>query len=124
MALAPEDAYPVSLMGLLRMQQGEYEEALDSLSRAAQMDPKDADTQNYLGITLSQLGQREASETAFRKAITLNPNNAGAHVNLAVIYISQKPPFVELAKFHYGKALALGHAPNPELEKQLNSAAQ
>ncbi|HVK59841.1 MAG TPA: tetratricopeptide repeat protein, partial [Candidatus Kapabacteria bacterium] len=89
------------------------------LSRSAHLDPKNAETQNYLGITLSQQGQREAAETALRKAILLNPNYAGAHHNLAVIYATQRPPFPELARFHYNKALALGQPPNPDLEKQI-----
>jgi tetratricopeptide (TPR) repeat protein len=117
--LNPQDAYALSLLGMLRFQQNKYEEALDALSRSAQFDPKNAETQNYLGITLSQRGQREAAETALRKAITLNPNYAGAHHNLAVIYATQKPPFVELARFHYNKARTLGQAANADLEKQL-----
>jgi len=115
----PDDAYALSLMGMLRFQQGNYDEALDTLSRSAQLDPKNPETQNYLGITLSQQGQREAAETALRKAITLNPNYAGAHHNLAVIYATQRPPFLELARFHYNKALALGQPANADLEKQL-----
>jgi Flp pilus assembly protein TadD len=106
-------------MGMLRFQQGKYDEALDVLSRSAQLDPKNADTQNYLGITLGQKGQREAAETALRKAIQLNPNYAGAHYNLAIIYAAQKPPFIELAKFHYNKALSLGQPANTDLEKEL-----
>lgn len=118
-AVAPEDPYSTSLLGMLRFQQGKYDEALDALSRAAQLDPKNAETQNYLGITLSQQGQREAAETALRKAIQLNPNYAGAHHNLAVVYATQRPPFIELAKYHYNKALALGQPANPALEKQI-----
>ena len=114
----PDDPYALSLLGMLRFQQGRYDDALDALSRSAQLDPKNAEAQNYLGITLSQKGQREAAETALRKAILLNPNYAGAHHNLAVIYATQKPPFTELAKFHYNKALSLGQPANPELEKQ------
>ncbi len=116
---APDDSYILSLMGMLRFQQGKYKEALDALSRSAQIDTKNAETQNYLGITLSQEGQREAAETALRKAITLNPSYAGAHHNLAVIYATQRPPFLELARYHYNKALALGQPPNPDLEKQI-----
>lgn len=119
LAAAPDDAYPLALMGMLRFQQGKYEEALDVLSRSAQIDPKNPETQNYLGITLSQQGHREAAETALRKAVVLNPNYAGAHHNLAVVYATQKPPFTELARYHYNKALALGQPANPELEKQL-----
>jgi Flp pilus assembly protein TadD len=121
LSVQPDDSYALSLMGMLRFQQGRYDDALDALSRSAQLDPKNAETQNYLGITLSQKGLREAAETALRKAIVLNPNYAGAHHNLAVIYATQKPPFIELARFHYNKALALGQPGNPELEKQLRN---
>jgi tetratricopeptide (TPR) repeat protein len=120
LASDPEDAYALSLLGMLRFQQGKYEQALDALSRSAQLDPKNAETQNYLGITLSQQGQRESAETALRKAILLNPNYAGAHHNLAVVYATQRPPFLELARFHYNKARTLGQPANPDLEKQLN----
>jgi Flp pilus assembly protein TadD len=122
--IAPDDAYALSLMGMLRFQQGKYDEALGFLSRSAQLDPRNSETQNYLGITLSQQGQREAAETALRKAVVLNPNYAGAHHNLAVIYATQRPPFVELAKYHYNKALALGQSANAELEKQFGLGGQ
>jgi tetratricopeptide (TPR) repeat protein len=124
LAIDADDAYSLSLLGMLRFQQGNYQQALDALSRSAQIDAKNAETQNYLGITLSQLGQREPAEAALRKAILLNPNYAGAHHNLAVIYATQKPPFVELARLHYNKALALGQPANPELEKQLTPRAE
>jgi tetratricopeptide (TPR) repeat protein len=117
--IAPQDPYILSLVGMIRFQEGKYDEALDALGRSAQIDPRNPETQNYLGITLSQQGQREAAETALRKAITLNPNYAGAHHNLAVIYATQRPPFLELARFHYNKALALGQPANPDLEKQI-----
>jgi len=63
---------------------------------------------------------RGAAETALRKAIQLEPNHASAHHNLAVIYLTQKPPLVELAKWHYQKALANGHPRNSDLEKLLD----
>jgi Flp pilus assembly protein TadD len=87
------------------------------LSRAAKIDPQNAETQNYLGITLSQKGLREAAEGALRKAIQLSPGYPSAHYNLAVVYATQQPPFRELARLHYQKAVAAGHPKNPELEK-------
>jgi tetratricopeptide (TPR) repeat protein len=124
MAASPDDGYIMSLLGILNFRQEKYDEALDHLSKAAQLDPKNPETQNYLGITLSQKGHREAAETALRKAIQLAPNYAGAHHNLAVVYATQKPPFLELAKYHYQKALSEGHPANPDLEKILKEAAQ
>jgi Tfp pilus assembly protein PilF len=90
---------------------------LTALSRAAQLDPQNAETQNYLGITLSHKGLRGPAETALRKAIQLDPGYGSAHNNLAVVYITQKPPLTELARWHYQKALAAGHPKNAELEK-------
>lgn len=117
LAVNSKDARSLLLMGIAQFDQEQFDKAFDYLSRAAQEDPQNPETQNYLGITLSQKGQRAAAETALRKAIQLSPTYPSAHYNLAVIYATQQPPFTELARFHYQKALAFGHSPNPELEK-------
>jgi hypothetical protein len=38
------------------------------------------------------------------------------------VYALQQPPFLELARWHYDKALALGAKPNPEIENRLSAA--
>ncbi|MDX1951348.1 MAG: tetratricopeptide repeat protein [Verrucomicrobiota bacterium] len=119
LAADPEDAKILSLMGILRFRQEKYDDALDALSRSVQLNAKNPEAQNYLGITLSQKGQRSAAEAALRKALEIAPGYPSAHHNLAVIYATQKPPYLELARFHYEKALAGGHAPNAELENTL-----
>ena len=119
--LAPDDPGTLSVLGQLRHRQGKYDEAFEILSRAAQLDPKDADIQNSLGVTLSQKGMRLASQTAFRRAIQLNPEYADAHRNLAISYLSQTPPLVELARYHYDKAVAAGSPRNEAFEKELES---
>lgn len=118
-----EDPASLMLMGIVRFQQERYDEALTCLSRSAQLDPSNPDTQNYLGITLSQKGQRTAAEAALRKSIQLSPDNPAAHHNLAIIYVSQQPPFTELAWFHYRKSQALGHPKDAQLESLLEKAA-
>jgi tetratricopeptide (TPR) repeat protein len=115
----PDDAYNLSTLGYLKFRQEKYDEALDALSRAAKLDPQNPEIENYLGVTLSHKGLRQQAETALRKAIQLDPNYAAAHNNLAAVYISQTPPLVELARWHYQKALAAGQPPNPDLEKAL-----
>jgi len=121
LTLAPADAYSLSIQGYLRFKQQKYDEALDDLSRAAKLEPENAEIQNYLGLTLSQKGMRGPAETALRKAIQIDPGYGSAHNNLAVIYLAQQPPAVELAKWHYQKALAAGHPRNPELEKMFDT---
>ena len=102
---------------MLKFRQEKYDDALDALSRAARMNPSSAEIQNYLGVTLSHKGLRGPAETALRKAIQIDPSYGSAHNNLAVIYATQKPPLLELARWHYDRAQAAGHPRNNELEK-------
>jgi Tfp pilus assembly protein PilF len=120
-ALAPDDAFSLSILGHLRFRQAKYDQALDALSRAARIEPQNPQIQNYLGLALSEKGLRGPAETALRKAIQLAPGYGDAHNNLAVIYITQQPPLVELARWHYQKALAAGNPRNPQLEQMLEA---
>lgn len=119
LAVDPNDAFALSILGNLKFRQEKYDDALDALSRAAKVNPQNAEIQNFLGLALSQKGMRNAAEAAFRKAILLKPNYAGAQNNLAVFYLTQQPPSVELARWHYDKAVAAGFPRNPEMEKML-----
>ena len=118
---SPNDAYNLSTLGHLEFLREKYDDALDALSRAAKLDPRNPEIENYLGVTLSHKGLRAQAETALRKAIQLDPNYGPAHNNLAVIYINQLPPLVELARWHYQKALDAGQPHNPDLEKMLDA---
>jgi len=119
LAQAPNDGYNIGVLGYVQFQQGRYEDALDSLSRAAKLDPQDPQVLNYLAGCYNHKGLRQQAETALRKALQLDPGNAEAHNNLAVIYLSQNPPLVQLARWHYQKALDGGQPHNLELEKAL-----
>jgi len=122
LALEPESPYCLEVLGRLRYLQGKYDEALDALSQAAKLEPDNAEVQNFLGQVLSEKGLRGPAETAFRKAVQLKPGYANAHYNLAVAYSAQTPPAMELARWHYQKALAAGCPHNPDLEKKLAAA--
>ncbi|MDB6028488.1 MAG: repeat protein, partial [Verrucomicrobiales bacterium] len=113
----PNSPFNLLVLGKIKFTQDKFDDALDALSRSARLNPNDAETQNYLGITLSEKGQRQPAEAALRAAIKLQPDNASAHHNLAVVYATQKPPFLELARWHYQKAVDMGHPKNSDLEK-------
>jgi len=119
LARSPEDASSLAALGRLRLLQEDYEGALDILGRAARLDPRSADIQVWLGLALGQQGLRLPAETAFRQALQLDPDNATAHHNLAVIYISEQPPRADLARSHYLQALAAGEPRTPGLEQLL-----
>ena len=120
-AQSPNDAYNLATLGHLEFLREKYDEALDALSRAVKLDPRDPEIENFLGLALAHKGLRAQAETELRKAVQLDPNYAAAHNNLAAIYISEQPPLVEMARWHYQKALDLGQPHNPELEKLLDA---
>jgi tetratricopeptide (TPR) repeat protein len=119
MAINPNDSYTLSTYGYLEFREQKFDDALDALSHAAKLDPQNAQIENYLGVTLSHKGLRTQAETALRKAIELDPDYGAAHNNLAVIYLNENPPLMELARWHYQKALDDGQPRNPDLEKIL-----
>ena len=121
LSVDPDDAASLFLLGNLRMRQNKLDEALDALSHSAAINPTNATTQNSLGSVLSQKGMRQAAETALRKALQLDPVFPEAHFNLAIVYATQTPPFMELARWHYKKAQDLGYPKNPEIEKLLEA---
>jgi TPR repeat protein len=51
--------------------------------------------------------------------VQIQPGHAAAHNNLAVVYATQMPPAIALARWHYQKAMSAGHPRNAELEKIL-----
>jgi Flp pilus assembly protein TadD len=122
LALDPDEPATLYLLGILRYRQEKLDEALNALSRSAQLNATNPGTQNYLGCVLADKGMRPAAETAFRKALQLEPDYPDAHYNLAFIYATEKPPSPELARWHYKKAVDLGHPKNEKLEEILGGA--
>ncbi len=119
LAIDPHDSFSLSVLGIVHYQQNRLDEAIGDLTRAIAINPNNHETHNYLGITYSQKGYQEAAEKELLKAIELQPNYGDAHFNLAVVFASQMPPSIELARRHYRKALELGMENDPELEKLL-----
>jgi tetratricopeptide (TPR) repeat protein len=118
-AEAPNDAETRSLLGVVFYRKGLTEDSFNELTRAVALDPHNAEAHNYLGIVLSQKGWAAAGEQEIRRAIEINPQYADAHFNLAITYAKQRTPNVELAKYHYRKALDLGAPADPQLEALL-----
>lgn len=120
LAIEPNSYFSLFVLGRIRLAQSRFDDAVDVLTHAAQINPDDADIQNNLGIALSEKGLRGPAEAALRRAVQIDPGCADAHANLAFVYITQQPPLVELARWHYEKALAAGHAHNAGIEKLLD----
>jgi Flp pilus assembly protein TadD len=122
LAIEPNNAGLLYQRGIVRYEQGKLDEALALLSRSVKADGTKAEVFNYLGFVMGKQGMLNEAETAFRKTLQLEPSFVSAHMSLAWLYANQKPPFIELARWHYNRALAGGETKNPELEKKFNPA--
>ncbi len=123
-AASPNDSNTRSLLGVVYFRKGAIEDAYSELNRAVAIDPHNAEAHNYLGIVLSEKGWGASGELEIRRAIEINPQYADAHFNLAVVYAKEHNPKVELARYHYKKALDLGAPPDPELEALLKKLSE
>jgi Flp pilus assembly protein TadD len=106
-------------LGILYLDRDETMQALASVAQAVAYAPRDALARNYLGVAAGRNGWFDAAEAELRRAIELRPDYADAHFNLAVFCLERNPPAVELARRHYQKAIELGAAPDPLIEKAL-----
>jgi tetratricopeptide (TPR) repeat protein len=123
-AAVPNDSNTRSLLGVVFYRKGLVEDSFNELTRAVALDPHNAEAHNYLGIVLSQKGWSSAGEQEIRRAIELDPQYADAHFNLAVVYAKQRTANLELARYHYKKALDLGAPPDPDLEALLKKLSE
>ncbi len=70
--------------GLLLARQGRLEEAVEALSNATRINPRDAAGFFNLGNALKQLGRLEQAIRAYAKAVQLAPHAAATHNGLGV----------------------------------------
>jgi tetratricopeptide (TPR) repeat protein len=90
--------------------------ALSCLFRARHEDERDPRVHLYLAVIARDFGWEIASEKELRRAIALDPEYTDAHFNLAMLYLEQEPPALELARRHYYNALDLGAKRDAKIE--------
>lgn len=115
----PQLAQSWNALGLIYSSTGDNYRAISCFTRAIHEEPTDSRAHNYLAIAAKNLGWIDAAQTELLRAIELNPEYAVAHFNLALLYLDQKPPALELAKRHYDRALKLGLAKDEIVERRL-----
>lgn len=82
LALNPDLADSLHLLGVLRIQQGRAEEAVGLIRRAIALQGQAAGYHSNLGAALRILGRLEEAIAAFQRAVELAPDYAEAHSNL------------------------------------------
>ena len=122
--LNPESAPAWLALGVVACETGKLDAALAALSQAVLLEPRNAKAHSYLGVTVGRKGWMDGAEAELLRALELDETVAEAHFNLAVIYLQQNPPMIELARRHYQRARDLGTAPDSLVEKQLKQSKE
>lgn len=74
------------LRGLVLIEGGRYQEAVDVLAPAVARDPKNPELQTLLGVAHLESGDPEAGAVHFRAALEVAPEHKQARYNLGVAY--------------------------------------
>lgn len=85
------------LMGVILFEEGKLAEALETLLRAEQSDPRLPDLHLRIGQTYLRLKRLDDAERAFRKALEIDGDSPEAHLGLATVMLRkrQNEPAVE-----------------------------
>ncbi len=111
-------------LGVVANEAGKLDVALAALAQAVLLDPSNAKAHSYLGVVVGRKGWKDGAEAELRRALELDDTYADAHFNLAITYLQQNPPAVELARRHYRRALELGAKPDSLVEKELGNSKE
>ena len=118
----PESAAAWLALGVVACETGKLDAALAALSQAVWLEPRNAKAHSYLGVTVGRKGWLDGAEAELQRALELDESLAETHFNLAVVYLQESPPMVELARRHYHRARDLGAAPDSLIENQLKGS--
>lgn len=105
-ALAPDDAEALTLLGWLDMEvAGDVETAIESYRKVAALKPDVPEAHNNLGVALKRKGDLEQAVASFSRALELKPDFAQAAGNRGWAYVDQGK--WQAAKADFKKSLAL-----------------
>lgn len=86
LAMDPDNAFDLNLLGYYLSEQSQYEEAQVHLKKALQLDPENDDALANLGFSLYKLGQVEDGIAAIEQSLMLNKSHYDAYHQLGIIY--------------------------------------
>lgn len=80
---SPNDAEAWHLRGVIALQLGHHQQAIEYLQQSSSLDASNAEVPSNLGLAYKKMGDNQAAISSFRRAIELQPDFAEAAYNLA-----------------------------------------
>jgi tetratricopeptide (TPR) repeat protein len=108
LALDPNHADTLHLMGLLSFHAAQYDHAVEWISRAIRQEPR-PDYLSSLGETLQRQGRQEEALKVFDKAVQLKPEDAELWIHLGTILVDLQRPTDALLSFQHAHRLNPRH---------------
>ncbi|HEV2674359.1 MAG TPA: tetratricopeptide repeat protein [Aliidongia sp.] len=105
LAQVPDHAPSLHLLGVVALQVGQGEAAVNLIRAAVEADPTMPAYRNDLGEALRLQGDAAGAAECFAAVIALKPDHAGAHVNLGIVRQQQSEFAAALALYERATAL-------------------
>jgi arylsulfatase A-like enzyme/Tfp pilus assembly protein PilF len=77
-------------LGLYLFQMRRFDDAVQQLKKAVEMDGRNLENLNYLGLSYSASEKYKQAEEAFRRALQVDPSDARTLNNLGALHLAQK----------------------------------
>lgn len=114
--VAPDSAYPLLDRAFERLQQKDYDAAIEHFRRAAARSPQRADIRKNLAYTLMKTGDTEAARDEIERAVALDPQDR--HLALEFAFLCHETGRIREGRRAFDR---LRSDPDPEIR---NAAAQ
>ena len=105
-----QDFDALHLGGVVALNQGDHNRALELIQRAVRLRPQDAQAQQNLGALYARLGRLGDAESCFRRALAIDPNLVDANSNLGLALASQSRHAEAIACYRQALAREPRHA--------------
>jgi Tfp pilus assembly protein PilF/SAM-dependent methyltransferase len=84
LAIDPRHSDSLHLLGVIALQVGRHEVAVDLIGQAINDNKRSPEYRNNMGVALRELGRRQEAVEQFKHAVKLKPDYADAHNNLGL----------------------------------------
>jgi protein O-GlcNAc transferase len=109
LAEAPRNADALHMLGVIALQTGGHDEAVELIRQAIGHNAGVPAFHNNLGNALKALGRLEEGEAAYRRALELKPDHAEAHYNLGIVLHARGALAEAVASFQRALGSRAGH---------------
>ncbi|WP_374318068.1 tetratricopeptide repeat protein [Aquabacterium sp.] len=110
--LQPRHFNALNLGGVVALQMGQAQQAVDLLNKAAKIEREHAGVYLNRGTAYQQLGELDLALINFNKAVSLAPDNGKAYANRGTLLTQMQRPEEALADFDRALAIQDDHVPH------------